>query len=937
LAAFVLVATPLGVSAQSNGVYATAGTNGTAGGPPVGRVSGRVVNTVDGNAVVQAIIAVNGTNLSTMTDLDGRYLITEVPLGTISIRFRKIGFAPKTITNVNVEQSETTNLDVSLDRVVVALEAITVAASAERGTANAMLDQRRRSEAVLESIGSFEIKQIPASDAADVVKRMTGVTVSDDRYVYVRGLGERYSQTTLHGSALPSPEPEREVVPLDLFPSGFLESVSTQKTYTPDKPGEFSGGAVEISTKELPEEFQGSIGIGSGFNTQSHFGSNRFLTYEGGSTDWLGFDDGSRALPREIEALDGMRLPSDPAARRELGLSFPRQFAPTSIETPINRSVDFSIGARPQLFGRDLGVVLGATYRDDYSVRANDVERKYRVSAFDPTVPEDRRVPNVEYTFTRGSRAIKIGTIANFTYLLTQTNKISLRTTFNRNTDDEARRYEGDNKEDLDGLVRSERLRFISRALYWGQLAGEHQMLLGSRLEWRATMARAKRDEPGLRETIYLNSSTSDPGDPHYLENVGESGRYLWSDLVDDDRNFEVDWQFPFYLGAISSGYVKFGAAWRNRERDFEAYRYNWQFLGGIVTDIDSQLSEDNIVGSQPGPSEFAIDDVVEPGDLYRAFDKRRAAYLMVEMPLGDRLRAIAGARVESYDMDIESRGDTLSGVEETSILPAVNLVFQLSRNMNLRAAYSGTVDRPEFRELAPFQFTEASSLRQLFGNPELTTSKITSFDLRWDWFRRNGELISISTFYKRLDEPIEQVFVAAASSAYSFQNADEAVLYGVEFDARQRLDVISELLQDFTVQGNLSLIDSRVTVRQTGTFQPTNLERPLEGQSSYSVNLGMLYQYPVTGTDVGVFYSRFGQRLTAAGGFGIPGIYEQSRHQLDATFKQRVRGGLRFKAKASNLLNEPFRFLQEAEGISQVQREYSTGVSFSIGMSYEF
>jgi TonB-dependent receptor len=581
--------------------------------------------------------------------------------------------------------------------------------------------------------------------------------------------------------------------------------------------------------------------------------------------------------------------------------------------------------------------VLGATYSDNYSVRANDVERKYRVSAFDPSVPEDRRVPNVEYNFTRGSRAVKLGTIANFTYLLTQTNKLSLRTTFNRNTDDEARRYEGDNKEDLDGLVRSDRLRFISRALYWGQLAGEHQTLLGSRLEWRATMARAKRDEPGLRETIYLNSTTSDPSDPHYLENVGESGRYLWSDLVDDDRNFEVDWQFPFYLGAVSSGYVKVGGAWRDRERDFEAYRYNWQFLGGIVTDIDDQLSDENIVGSRPGPSEFAIDDVVEPGDLYSAFDKRRAAYVMVEMPIGYRLRAIAGARVESYDMDIESRGDTLSGVNETSVLPAVNLVYQLSRNMNLRAAYSGTVDRPEFRELAPFQFTEASSLRQLFGNPELKTSKITSFDLRWDWFRHNGQLLSISTFYKRLDEPIEQVFVAAASSAFSFQNADEAVLYGVEFDARQRLDVLSEFLQDFSVQGNLSLIESNVTVRQTGTFQPTNLERPLEGQSSYSVNLGMLYRHPIFGTDVGVFYSRFGQRLTAAGGFGVPGIYEQSRHQLDATFKQRVRGGLRFKAKASNLLNQPFRFLQEAEGITQIQREYSTGVSFSLGMSFEF
>ena len=855
----------------------------------------------------------------------------------MEIHVRKIGFAPKIITNVAIEDGETTTLDVSLDVVVVALEAITVSASAERGTSQAMMDLRRRSESVMDAIGSFQIKQIPASDAADVAKRMTGVTVSDDRYVYVRGMGERYSQTTLHGSSLPSPEPEREVVPLDLFPSSFLESVSAQKTYTPDRPGEFSGGAVEITTKELPEEFQVSIGLGTGFNTLSHLGDTDFMTYEGGGRDWLGIDDGTRDLPSSVAELDGARLPNNPAILESIGETFPRQFTPTMRSTPINRSADLSLAARPQIFGRDLGIVFGLTYNDNYTVRDNDVERKYRTSAFDPDVQEDRRVPNVEYAFTRGERSVGIGAIGNLTYLLTPTNKISLRTTFNRNSDDEARSYFGDNKEDLDGLVRSERLRFISRELLWGQFSGEHQTILGSRFEWRVAVARAKRDEPGLRETIYLNSQTSDPNDPFYLENVGESGRYLWSNLVDNDRNYQADWEWPFTIGSFLNGYVKVGAAWRDRDRDFEAFRYNWTFQGGAVTDLDQVLTDDNIVGDISGQNQFAIDDVVEPGDLYQAFDKRRAGYAMMEFPFTEQLRTIVGARVENYDMDIVSRGDTLSGVDKTSVLPAVNLVFEATPQMHFRAAFSRTVDRPEFRELAPFQFTEASSLRQLFGNPELGVSDITSFDLRWDWFLRPGELLSVSTFYKSLDEPIEQVFVAAASAAYSFQNADKAILYGVEADARHRLDVLSEALQDFSLQGNLSLIRSEVTVRQTGTFQPTNLERPLEGQSSYSLNLGMLYNYAPAGTDIGLFYSRFGQRLTAAGGFGIPDIYEQPRHQVDATLKQALFPGMMLKLKASNLLNEPFRFTQEGNGIEQMQREYKTGINFSIGMSYDF
>lgn len=885
-----------------------------------------------------AHISTGGSNHTVTSDLDGRYRLNEVPAGAVEIHIRKIGFAPKIVTNVEVKSGETTNLDVSLDVVVVKLEAITVSASAERGTASAMLDMRRTSEAVMDAVGSFEIRQIPASDAADVAKRMTGVTISEDRHVYVRGLGERYSQTALHGSALPSPEPEREVVPLDLFPSAFLESVSAQKTYTPDKPGDFAGGAIEISTKELPERFHGSIGIGTGFDSQSHFGNAEFLTYDGGGKDWLGVDDGSRALPNAIEELGGARLPSDADLKRVIGLDMLRGFTPASIKTPINRSVDFALGARPQIFGRDLGIVFGFTYGDDYKVRDNDIERKFRTSAFDPSIPEERRVPNIDYTFTRGVRSVSMGTIGNLTFLATPTNKIGLKTMFNRNTDDEARRYYGMNNEDLGGLVKSERLRFVSRALYWGQLSGEHQTILGSRFEWRTTIARATRDEPGLRETVYLNLRTNDLSDPFfYLENVGESGRYLWSSLGDNDRNYQFDWRFPFNVGSYRQGYVKFGGAWRDRERDFEAHRYNWHFLGGIITDIDNDLSDESIVGSRPGPHEFVIDDVVEPGDVYQAFDKRRAGYAMLEFPFSEKLRTIIGARVENYDMDIVARGNTMGGIDETSVLPAVNLILEATPKMHFRAAYSNTLDRPEFRELAPFQFTEASSLRQLFGNPALAMTKITSFDLRWDWFRRSGELASISAFYKHLDEPVEQVFIAAASAAYSFQNADKAVLYGVEFDARQRLDVLSQLLQDVSLQGNLSLIHSDVTVRETGIFQPTSLNRPLEGQSSYSLNLAALYQYPGTGTDLGLFYSRFGARIVTAGGFGVPDIYEQSRHQLDATLKQRVLRTLRFKLKASNLLNEPYRFLQEAEGISQIQREYKTGLSFSLGMSYDF
>lgn len=930
LFAIAVIGTPVTALAQNGGPTVLASNPGS-----VGRISGSIVSAADGRPVSEAVLSVVGSEARTVSDLDGNYLLRDVPAGMVDVTVRVIGYTPKRVTGVSVNSETTTTLNISLERVVVALEAITVtAASNESHTAEAMLNMRRTSEAVLESIGSFEIKQIPASDAADVAKRMTGITVNEDRYVYVRGLGDRYSQTTLHGSALPSPEPERAVVPLDLFPSAFLDAVSTQKTYTPDQPGEFSGGAVQIETKDLPEEFYASIGVSTGINTATHFKKGAYLTYAGGGTDWLGRDDGTRAIPQSV--LDsGQPMPADPAIRQQLGRDFQRTFDPVAATAPLNRSVDFSLGTRSRVFGKEAGLVLGLTYSDQYKVRDNEIERKYRTSAFDPDIAEDRRAANVDYTFTRGMRNISIGAIGNVSMFLTPTNKLSLRTTFNRNTDDEARTYRGSNNEDLGGLVIGDRLRFVPRQLMWGQLSGEHQTFASSILEWRATLAKATRDEPALRETIYLNT-VRDTTAPYYLENVGESGRYLWNALNDNDKNLELDWRFPFSPWNDLMASVKFGAAWRDRTRDFEARRFAWNFLRQLSEDIEEDLTDDNIVGELPGPHEFAIREVIEPGDDYNVYDKRGAAYVMAEVPFTGHLRSVFGARVENYNMRLESRGDTLSGLDETSVLPAVTLIYDLSQNMNVRLAYAGTVDRPEFRELAPFQFTEASSLRQIYGNPLLEVATIKSLDLRWDWFRGSSNLLSLSAFYKDLKKPIERVFIAAASTAYSYQNASDGKIYGVELDARQRLGEYG-LWQSFMLQGNLALINSEVNVVESGTFQPTNLQRPLEGQSSYSLNLGAIYQSESGNSEFGVFYSRFGQRLAAAGGFGVPDIYEQPRDVIDLNFRQRLAGGLGVSMKASNLLNQPYRWTQEANGIVQVQREYRTGANFSVGLKYEF
>ncbi len=923
-ATMVAAAAPLGLSAQD----------------ATGRILGRVVDATSGKVLSGAQVFVNDGVVGALSDLDGRYVISRVPLGTVTVTAQILGYATKTVTGVDVTGGAPSVLDISLDQSAVQLEGIVISASRERGSQAFLIDQRRSANSMMESVGSAEISKRPDSDAADVAQRMTGVTVTDGKYVFVRGLGERYSQTTLNGSSLPSPEPEREVVPLDLFPAGFLESLQTQKTYTPDLPADFSGGSVKIETKDFPNRFAMRVGVSTSVNTNSQF-KDGFLTYAGGGRDWLGFDDGTRGQPTTVKDImgdvrSGQRLPGDNGQLVAIGRAFQQLgqgFAPTAMNTPLNRSFNASVGGRADLFDDgEAGYFVAGTYSDSYTFQPNDIERKWRVSAFNPEIPADLRQPNVDYQFTRGSRAVSWGTIANLTLKPTPGQKVSLRTTVNLSTEDEARTYIGDNREDIGSTVRSDRLRFVSRLMLWSQLSGEHKLFGDSRLDWRVTAARANRDEPLLRETVYV----ADEGDEFTLLPIGESGRYFWSELTDDDLSGAADWSFPFsFLGNDAS--VKFGGEYRTRSRDFAARRLNWDFVGGVITDLDQALANGTIVANARHQGEFSIEEVVEPGDLYDAKDTRAAAFVLVDLPLGSRLQAIAGARLETYELGLNSRGTSLQSSDQTDVAPSLNLVFSASNDVKIRGALSRTVDRPEFRELAPFQFTEATSLRQLFGNPLLTPAEILSADLRADWFTGPGELLSVGGFYKKLNDPIEQVYIAAASSAFSFQNAKEASVLGIELDAQVALSRISAALRDFSAQANYSWIHSDVEVRQgVGGFEPTNLNRPLEGQAPYVINAGINWDH-ASGVQAGVFVNRFGDRLNAAGGSGVPDLYEKARTALDASLGFPLMGGASAKLKATNLLDAEYRFEQEANGITLIQRLYSTGRTFSVGLSWEF
>lgn len=905
-----------------------------------GTIVGTVKDATTAESLSGAQVFVNNGVVGALSDLNGRFVIARVPAAVVSVTAQMIGYGTKTVTEITVNPGEVITLDITLTESAVELEEIVITATRERGSQAFILDERRTSEALVEGIGAAEIAARPASDAADVAQRLTGVTVSEGKYVFVRGLGERYSQTSLNGSSLPSPEPEREVVPLDLFPSGFLESLQTQKSYTPDLPADFSGGSVQIQTKDFPNEFTVTAGVGTSFNSNSQF-QNNFIAYPTGGMNFLGFNDGSRDEPASViqtmgPVTTGNRLPADDATRLRIGeelRSSAQSFGPDLQDTPLNRSFNLGIGGRNGLFDDgEMGYFIAGQYSSNYTLQPSELERKWRVSAFDPAVEPEDRQPNVDYNFTRGTRAVSWGTIGNFTIKPTATQKISLKTTVNVNADDEGRTYTGDNREDIGALVRSERSRFVSRVMLWSQLSGEHQLFADSRLEWRATAARATRDEPMLRETLYIADT---PDEQYTLFPDAGSGAYFWSELDDDDVSGAVDWLLPFELFSNDAS-IKVGGMYRQRARDFASRRFLWDFLENTIDDLDESLADGTVTTSARRPGQFALGDIVEPGNLYDASDERMAGYAMLDLQPTDRLQAILGARVETYDLALNSRGDNLQSIDQTDIAPSLNLIYTASDRVKVRAAASRTLDRPEFRELAPFQFTEAASLRQLFGNPNLTPAEIVSTDLRVDFFPAPGELFSLGAFYKMLDEPIEQVFIAAASTAYSFQNADEATILGIEADAQFGLGRLTRALEFFSASVNYSWIHSDVTVRAGSIFEPTNMTRPLEGQASYVLNAGLNWNN-MKGVEAGLFYNRFGERLTAAGGSGVPDLFEQPRNSLDASIGFPLTGGAKARVRATNLLDADYRFIQSANGITHIQRLFNTGRTVSVGISWEY
>jgi hypothetical protein len=914
--------------------------SGTARAQQTAVLQGKVLDASTGEPLIGAQVVISGTDRGTVTDVDGRYRL-EVEAGIHSLDVEYLGYAGKTVTGVVVAADRTTFQNVALRPEAVQAEGIRVVISAaeERGSVIGALAHQRRATNVVSGVSAEEISRAPDSNAADAVKRVTGTSIVGDKYVYVRGLGERYSTAQLDGVSLPTPEPEKRVLPLDIFPASMIESLFTVKSYTADLPGDFAGGLVDIQTKDIPEQAFLSFSTGVGYS--ENLGTTDRPTYAGGDLDWLGIDDGTRGLPdafpdditfdtsREERAALHSRLEGDFQAFTD-----PVDFG------DVDKSFSFSFGSPVGWFDRQGGYLVGLTYSNSANVRDQ--------AEFYPTLEEGTAL--YDYTTLLGSREISIGAIGGYAINLTPTSRLSLKSIFTQSAEDEARLVSGPFNQSTTGFARIQRFQFVERTLLSTHTMFEHKasFLGDARMEWDAVYALALRDEPDTRSTFYV---AQEPDGTYFFNEAGSNSRFF-SELTDHmvQGGVKTTSQFDWLAGRATLA-MGVGGTWRTR--DFGARRFDYENAspaGRTLRPTELFTSERIAAG------DIQFFETTAPTDEYRAEERAASAYASLGLGLTPALRATVGVRVEANETVVETfdprQGAKTDGVsaELSTVepLPTVTLQYEFGEQQ-VRAAGSRTIVRPQFRELAPFRYDsyQESSL----GNPFLVNGEIYNGDLRWSWYPSLGEIVSVGGFYKRFNDPIEIVRLPTAGTNIGTPepyNGPSANTYGLEIEFRHDLGRWLPF-EGLALASNATLAQSKVKQDEPievfsgnpNATEPdilpaelfTNPERPMVNQSPLLFNGSLQYTTPSGFSGVTLLYNLVGERLTQVGVRGFEDIYEDERQTIDLTVDYRLMNAIDLKISAENLTDSDIRFRMG----DVTTLRYHPGRSYSLKASYSF
>ena len=850
------------------------------------KLSGKVVNTKN-EALSSVSVKITGTNVGVSTDIDGRYTLTLTTGKKYELEFSRVGYETKTITDAEALAGQVNDLNVVLEVKATTGENVVVSAkrfSARLENVSSAIAFQKNTNTVASVISAETIRRSPDKNTGEVLRRLPGTSVQEGKYLVIRGLADRYNQALLNGVPLTSTEPDRKTFSFDIFPASIIDNIIINKAFVPEFPAEWAGGLVQINTKDVPARGFLSVLIGTGFNTQTL--GHDFYTYKGGSLDWLGIDDGTRALPSAFPTKNEFSQ-LDRTAKTEYGKSFENVWSTDKTSSNffplLNRKFEISGGINKAIGkGMTLGTTLAVTY--------NESNKRTSINNIKPLGTSS------VYFDDKYSRDVLAGALANVALKIGANNKISWKNILNVNATNYATERTG--TDDADFNVKATELALKTNTFFTTQLSGEHNIKAANlKFHWYGSFNILDQYIPDQRRIQYIQdpSSASNP----YLLLIGTSGNsqlsgsryygFLSDYIYTAGGDLAHTWTMFGRTQTVKGGYLL-----QIKDRLFDSR----PFANYLPSNNDSLklLPPSQVFNPQNFGNgfnnKFAFDAL--SGDQYRYLANTilNAVFLQFDNEFSDKFRATWGLRVEDYDQlmgSVRKSDDRFSHTEVRDYLPALNLTYKITPKANLRLSGSQTVIRPEFRELSTFAFFDFDMFASITGDKTLKRTKVTNADIRYEIYPRAGELFTFGVFYKYFEKPIELFFNqtgTGSSSTFNYINADKATGYGAEFEMRKRLDFIPGF-KNFILQSNLSYIYNRVTRANA------NLDRPMQGQSPYVINFGLQYDVEKIGLYTTLLYNQVGDRIFYVGGSTGPGaapsVFEHTRPLLDFQIAKKI------------------------------------------------
>ena len=918
-----------------------------------GKITGTVMDGEFNEPMAFANVLIKNTTKGTTSDFDGKYTIDVEP-GNYTVVFSYIGYQTIEISDVAVEANEDVIVDVTLN--TNSLETVVITTTVRKNTESAVLDLQKNSITLLDGLSAQGIKSSGASNIANAVKNVPGVSIQGGKYVYVRGLGDRYTKSILNGVDIPGLDPDRNTVQMDIFPTSILDNIIVVKSAAAEYPADFTGGVINVVTKDFPTKATYSISVGASYNPNMHFKDN-YLSYTGSKTDVLGFDNGMRDLPvGRNQSIPGTF--DNSSVLTDMTSAFNKELTAKQNNSGANFDFGFTAGNQYDVGDNKLGYQFSLSYKNNTQFYDDRVDGTYIRDENNSSINEllgTRRSNGIE-----GKNNVLLSTLAGIVYKR-ELAKYKFNVLHIQNGESTAGIYNQEIAQAGGGSgfepIKKDALLYTQRSITNILFGGQHSFSEGDwKLNWKLSPTLSRVYDKDHRITPLQQS---DDGAYFISPSAASYPIRIWRNLEELNVVGKLDVVRKYSIKERPSK-LKFGLSQTFKQRDFSIDDYTFTRQGGLQVEngnADNLLANGNIWTPQSDQgTHLVFGDLFEKSNAFDAIQNISAAYVSNEFEVTEKLKAVVGLRTELFTSIYTGQNQAGTEVfkdekiiDKIDLFPSANLIYGLNENTNLRVSYSRTTARPSFKEASKSQIFDPITNRLFIGNIDLDPSYINNFDVRAEFFGENSEMIAFSAFIKEFNDPIELTFYESAPDQLTPRNLGDASVFGLEFEFRKSLGFISNGLEKLKINVNASYIESSLTMFEDEYTRRVNAardgevvenERELQGQSPYLINAGLNYNDTEIGLQTGLFFNVQGKTLEVVGTGIVPDVYTVPFNSLNFTLNKKI--GAEKKStidiKISNILDSQRKSVYESfNAAEQVFTQLNPGTEFSIGYSYSF